>query len=252
MKLYILPLGRCGNDKEKVFTPGIDQGVWIDVPIWAALIQSQGLNILLDTGMHPVHIDRPESTFEGTSYAQSIIPRMVEADSLQNRLAETGISPSEIDIVINTHLHFDHAGGNYLFPQATFIVQKEHFEQAIKMPEAFPPKYFLLSGLNYDLISGELTLIPGLEIIRCPGHVPGMQTIIVRLPDTGTIILAGDAISLREHLASDRWDGYWNPKLARTSARRIEAIVKAERGQVFYGHDPEWWNSIKQSPDFYT
>lgn len=252
MRLFILPLGHCGNDKARVFTPGKDEGSWIRVPIWACLIQAGGLNVLVDTGMHPVHIHDPEATFRGTDYEAWIRPEMQEEDRLEFRLGELGLTPRDIDLVINTHLHFDHAGGNYLFPHATFLVQKEHYQHALGMPEAFPPGYYLLPGLNYDLVEGEMSLLPGLEIVRSPGHVPGMQTVILRLPDTGTIVLASDAISLAEHLAEDRWEGYGNPKQARASARRLEAIARMESGQIFFGHDPEWWQGARRSPDSYT
>lgn len=252
MKLYVLPLGSCGNDKEKIFTPGKDEGEWIEVPIWASLIQAEGLNILVDTGMHPVHIEDPQATFADTPYVEWIRPMMREEDTIVNRLSELGLTPDDIDIVINTHLHFDHAGGNCFFPNSTFMVQKEHYHHALGTPEAFPPRYYLLPGLSYDLIEGELTLLPRVEIIRCPGHVPGMQTVVVRLEESGTIVLGGDAISLRENLTDDRWESCWNPSLAKASARRLEAIAKAENGQLFFGHDPGWWKSVKRSPDYYA
>jgi N-acyl homoserine lactone hydrolase len=252
MRLFILPLGSCGNDKEKIFTPQKDVGVWIEVPIWAALIQVKGLNILVDTGMHPVHIQDSTATFGGTPYVEWIRPKMQAEDLLDRRLGEIGLSPEDIDIVINTHLHFDHAGGNYLFPQATFLVQQEHYQHALGMPEAFPPRYYLLPGLNYELLRGEITLVPGVELILSPGHVPGMQTVVLDLPDTGTVILASDAISLEEHLLEDRWEGYWNPKSARASARRMSSIAQARGGRIFFGHDPAWWESVTKSPDHYS
>ena len=252
MKLNILPLGYCGNDKEKIFTPKKDYGEWIEVPIWATLIQSDNLNILVDTGMHPQHIEEPGATFAGTPYEGWILPKMDWADSLNSRLEEIGLKPKDINIVINTHLHFDHAGGNYLFPHATFLVQGDHFQHALEMPEAFPPKYYLIPGLNYDRLGGEITLIPGVDIIRSPGHVPGMQTVIVRLSQSGTIVLASDAISLKEHLVEDHWEGYWNPKLARSSALRMRTIASMENGNIFYGHDPDWWKSVRKSPEYYA
>jgi N-acyl homoserine lactone hydrolase len=177
---------------------------------------------------------------------------MEATDALEYRLGEIGLAPDDIDLIVNTHLHFDHAGGNFLFPHATFLVQEDHYHHALGMPEAFPPRYYLLPGLNYDQLGGEISLIPGVDIIRCPGHVPGMHTVIVRLAEAGTIVLASDAISLEEHLIEDRWEGYWNPKLARASALRMQAIAHAEHGNIFYGHDPEWWKSIRKSPEYYA
>jgi N-acyl homoserine lactone hydrolase len=202
--------------------------------------------------MHSVHVHEPASTFSGTPYVDWIKPQMQAEDMLERRLGEIELSPDDIDIVVNTHLHFDHAGGNSLFPQATFLVQRDHYKHALGMPEAFPPRYYLLPGLNYELLQGEITLIPGVDLILSPGHVPGMQSVVVSLPETGTVILASDAISLEEHLNEDNWGGYWNPKSARASARRIRAIAQAKRGQIFFGHDPAWWQNVIKSPEHYT
>lgn len=252
MKLYVLPLGSCKTDKEKVFTPGKDEGVWIEAPIWASLIQVESLNILIDTGMHPIHIKVPQATFAGTPYAEWIHPLMREEDIVVNQLGQLGLTPEDIDFVVNTHLHFDHAGGNCAFSKSIFLVQKEHYQHALTMQETFPPRYFLLPDLTYELIEGEMTLVPRVEILRSPGHVVGMQTVVVRLPETGTIVLASDAIPLKENMREDRWRSTWNPKMARASARRLQAIAEAEEGQLFFGHDPEWWKGVKVSPDYYS
>jgi N-acyl homoserine lactone hydrolase len=251
MKFYVLPLGSCDDDKGKVFTPGVDEGLRIVAPNWAGLIQVHGLNILIDTGMHPDHIQNPKVTFAGTEYEELILPIMQEQDSILYQLRKIGLGPEQIDFVINTHLHFDHSGCNAFFPRATFLVQREHYEHALTLPEAFPPRYYLLPGLQYELLSGEITLLPGIDLIRCPGHVPGMMCVILHLPQTGTLVIASDAISLKEHLEQGRWEAFWNPALARSSGKRLAAIAAAENGQIFYGHDPAWWRTINLAPDCY-
>ena len=167
-----------------------------------------GLNILIDTGMHPVHIEKPDATYADTPYEKLILPMMDERDTVLYQLKQLGLEPGDIDFVINTHLHFDHCGGNTFFPKATFIVQREHYQFALQNPETFPPKYFLIPGLNYNQIDGEMTLLPGLDLIVCPGHVPGMMCVVLRLEKMGTIVIASDAVSLKESLVEERWDGF--------------------------------------------
>jgi len=251
MRLYILSLGKCDNDKELIFTPGINRGIWVKVPIWASLVSCHGLNILIDTGMHSNHITDPSITFRNTALEGAIRPIMTGHDSLLYRLSEIGFKPEDINIVINTHLHFDHAGNNYLFPNARFIVQHDHFNYAVNNPISFPHQYFLLDNLHYDLINGEIDLLPGIKIIRSPGHTVGMQTVILKLTRSGIIILASDAISFKEHLEKNIWNGYEDPVNAKVSGLRLEEFRREENGRIFFGHDPDQWDEINKSPQYY-
>jgi N-acyl homoserine lactone hydrolase len=215
MKYYILPLGECDCDKGLVLTPGSGTGERIIIPIWASLVQVEGLNILFDTGMHPVHIKDPHATFGGTPYDPLIVPIMKEEDRIENRLAEIGLEPKDIDIVVNTHLHFDHAGNNGLFTNSLIVVQREHYEVAVETLVAFQTKYWHLPNLTYELVDG-------------------------------------DAISMEENLTTDNWVGTWNPIKARVSAKRMAAIARVEGGTLLFGHDPESWKALKLSPEYYS
>jgi hypothetical protein len=62
-----------------------------------------------------------------------------------------------------------------------------------------------------DLVDGDLNLAPGVQVLRLPGHVDGFQAPVLRLPESGTMDIAGDAISLQENLARDNWGAFWNP-----------------------------------------
>jgi len=252
MRLYILPLGACDCDKGRVLTPGSGEGERIAAPIWAALVQVEGLNILFDTGMHPVHIQDPQATFRGTPHVGRILPVMHEQDRLENRLAEIGLGPEDIHFVVNTHLHFDHAGSNYLFTNSVILVQRDHYQQACDNLGSFQAKYWHLPDLTYELVEGDLNLAPGVQVIKAPGHAKGFQAPVIRLPDSGVIVLAGDAISMEENLKADRWEGTWNPTKARASARRLAAIAKAGGGKLVFGHDPEFWKTLKLSPEYYS
>lgn len=251
MRFFVLSLGANDDDKGKVFTPGRDEGKRVVAPNWAGLVQAGDLNILIDTGMHPVHIDNPAATFEDTPYEEWIIPIMTEQDTIVYQLGQIGLVPDDIDYVLNTHLHFDHCGCNYAFPNSTFLIQKDHYEYAVQHPEEFPPEYFLIPGLEYEFLYGELTLIPGMDVVRCPGHVPGLQAVVLRLENAGTLVLAMDAISIAEMITDDLWEAFWNPVLAKHSARRLSSIAEMQGGQLFYGHDPDWWEGVKKVPDFY-
>lgn len=157
MQLYILPLGDCCCNYE-VIAPGVADGKRIHIPVPSFLIRLDDDSLaLIDTGMSRLHIADPELTWRGTPFAESLVPDMRREDSLLWRLAELDIAPADIKHVINTHLHFDHAGNNDLLTDATFFVQREHYQYAKDNP-AFPNQYWNLPALSYELLDGETTL----------------------------------------------------------------------------------------------
>src|SRR3954464_14379340 len=96
MRLYAIDGGTITIDKGAVFTPGIDEGVQIDIPVPVYLIQTDaGANVLVDTGMHPAHVDDPHHGF-GAGAAAVILPKMRPEDRLDARLGELGLRVEDV------------------------------------------------------------------------------------------------------------------------------------------------------------
>jgi len=92
MRLYVIPAGTLRIDKGAVFTPGIDEGVQIEVPVPVYLIQTDDdKNVLVDTGLHPANVDNPYHTW-GEYAANVVLPILAPADLLEPRLAEIGLA----------------------------------------------------------------------------------------------------------------------------------------------------------------
>ena len=124
MELYVLPLGDCCCNYE-VIAPGVRDGHRIHIPVNAFLIRLPDERlVLVDTGMSRLHVDDPELTWRGTPAAEALLPVMRKEDNLLFRLGQLDVAPQDVDFVINTHLHFDHAGNNDLLGGATFFVQR--------------------------------------------------------------------------------------------------------------------------------
>jgi N-acyl homoserine lactone hydrolase len=252
MKLYILFLGEACIDKGAVISPGVGDGRRVHIPIPAYLLQmDDGTNVLIDTGMHRKHIDDPEYTFRGQEVAKVLLPCMRPEDSLVRRLAELDLSPQDIHHVINTHLHFDHAGNNELFRDATIFVQRQHYDVAKEHP-AFPNEYFDIPGLRYELIDGEPELFPGVQAIVTPGHAPWHQSILVRLKNDGNVLLCGDAIYCQDNLDHGAWGGQAEPEVAAESARKLLRIADENDALMVYGHDPDQWRRLRKVPAYYA
>ena len=126
-------------------------------------------------------------------------------------LKNSGIDPKDIDIVILSHLHWDHAFNNHIFKNAEFIVQKRELQYAIaplpvhmKGYEAvaigMSPDY--ITKTKYTIIDGDMDIIPGVSVIHTPGHSPGSMCIVVKT-DRGNYTIATDTVPLFENWNND-------------------------------------------------
>lgn len=247
MRLFILPLGDCCCPYETI-APGVIDGKRIHIPVPGYLVQlDTGELLLIDTGMNRVHIEDPERTWRGHELADKLIPAMRPEDNLAVRLADLDIAPQDIKHVINTHLHFDHAGNNDLLGGATFYVQREHYEFAKGNP-MFPNQYWNLPALNYELLDGPTTLFPGIETIPTPGHAPGHQSVLLRLGEASNVIVCGDAVYCQENYDHDSWSAQADPDTARTSAQELLRLAKKESATLLYGHDRQQRLRLAYSP----
>jgi N-acyl homoserine lactone hydrolase len=247
MELYALPLGDCSCPFE-VVAPGVHDGMRTHIPVTSYLIRLPGDQLaLVDTGMSRLHVEDPDLTWRGKTQAAWLTPVMRPEDSLLYRLAQLDIEPQNIDYVINTHLHFDHAGNNDLLGNATFFVQREQYDLAKDNP-SFPNQYWNLPSLSYELLDGEQELFPGVLAIPTSGHTPGHQSVLLRLPETGALILCGDAVYCQENYDYDSWDSQADPTTARESAMKLRTLADTEQATMFYGHDREQARTMRWAP----
>jgi len=212
------------------------------IPIVCYLVQTgDGKHILIDSGL-PEIIPEDASGFEN---GQDVI----------EQLASLGLQPDDIDTVISTHYDIDHAGRHAAFTQAHYVVQRVHHLDAASNPRfaALRPQWDQPMA-RIRLVDGDTELLPGLELIETSGHVPGHQSVLVRLPKTGAILLTIDAVSFGEGFTRDKQDDGSNPDAAAIRASTIKLLDLVERehiGLVIFGHDKEQWETLKKAPEFY-
>ena len=149
------------------------------------LIRTGRENVLVDTGIGNKVDEKTRSIYR-------------PQELLMQSFEQAGISPDEIDIVINTHLHFDHAGWNThyqhgkpvaTFPRATYYVQKGELEHAHEQHERDRVSYMtdnydpLVTSGQMKLLEGDIEIVPGISVKRCPGHTRDLHAVIIRSGD---------------------------------------------------------------------
>ena len=209
-----------------------ERDLFVECPVWSALLRTPEGLILFDTGLHPVHVERPDATF-GANPALRIT--MTAEDAIVPRLADLGVQPDDVTVVVNSHLHFDHAGNNRAFPKATFIVQAEQLAYAKGRPN-FPGIYWDDPGLSYVPATGRARVAQGVDVVPTPGHAPGHQSLIVELAETGRVVLCGDAAFTRANLERGETPGQ-DPVAAKESLALIRSLVKDDLDRAFPSHD---------------
>lgn len=170
---------------------------------------------------------------------------------LEDALAELGHSPGDVGWVINSHLHFDHAGGNTYrnaggeigvsFPRARYVVQRGELEFARRLNERtaasyLPPNF---EAVPFSPIDGETEVLPGIRCLPTPGHTPGHQSVLVENGGDRLCFLA-DVVPTSAHLPLPWIMGFdIEPLVTLESKRRLYARAEAQGWLLFFEHDPE-------------
>jgi N-acyl homoserine lactone hydrolase len=158
-------------------------------------------------------------------------------------LAAEGLSPGDIDLVINCHLHADHAGGNVNFRGTRIVVQPAELEAASSDPDYTVPGDVDLADGRWDVLEGEHEPLDGVRVIPTPGHSPGHQSVVVKT-DAGRLLLAGqifrDASGFARAVTALRLAeaGYEDPP---EYPDWLPRLLELEPYRVAFGHDHAIW-----------
>jgi N-acyl homoserine lactone hydrolase len=223
----------------------------IRLPIPAYLIEHPNGTALFDTGMHPDCQHDPAGRL-GPRLAGLFEFDYRPGEEIAARLEAIDRDPAKIDLIINSHFHFDHVGGNVLIPNATMLVQRREWDAGMDSDAAakrgFDPRDFDL-GHKLRLLDGEHDVFGDGSVLCLPtyGHTPGHQSLKLRMPG-GDIVLAADSCYFCRTLRERRLPRFAHDHHAMLAALdRLEALEK--RGaRIFFGHDPEFWESVPQAP----
>ena len=236
-RVHLLPCGYEECDKGSL-TLMKDYGQIVDLPYYVYLIEDDESAILVDTGcsdnwkeLHPEII------------LKLYPPHIKDEERFERVLGSVGFKPDDVDFVINTHLHYDHCGNNRLFSRARILVNETELQHALAPGwwESLPyvRATFDIPQLKYQTVRGAFDVTPGVRIIPTPGHTAGHQSVVVKLEKTGTLVLAGDAISHRENLELPILPGlYVDAEMYAHSKDQLRQL--AESGTLVLTHSREY------------
>ena len=217
---------------------------------WSVVKHPEGA-VVIDTGIHPGAIDDADAAW-GTGEERIGVPLMERGQEVTAQLARIGLAPSDVRYVVNTHLHGDHVGGNAELPDATFVCQRDEYEYASapdipSMVREYPLGQLAFDTLRYEPVDGDHDLYGDgtIQLVKTPGHTPGHQSVVLRLPERGTVILTGDAIWTEANLDEMTLPGIvWFPSAYVKSRRRLLDVHAAEGADWFFTHDPETFGAL--------
>lgn len=208
------------------------------------LVRGGGKNILIETG-------------NGTKWdaKQRAIYGFEEGDPLTKSLADAGLKPDDIDVVINTHLHFDHAGGNTrpmdgrdvpAFANAQYVVQRGELAHAMEPSDRDRASYYadrfvpISEAGQWKLVDGDAEILAGITVTKIPGHNADIQAVKISGGEQ-TIVFVADLLPTRHHLPLPWIMGYDLYPLQTLETKRKWIGEIAGRGWVVvFGHDAEF------------
>jgi N-acyl homoserine lactone hydrolase len=239
-RLYVLYCGDVALTDMGRFSPGYSGPGALSVTCY--LVKHGQDWLLWDTGLGDQILSMPEGqkSNAGVWYVKK---------TLASQLAEIGLTPSAIKYLALSHSHPDHVGNLKLFPQSTLVVQKAEYDwpDATGAPR-FPAEQPVIKAEgDYDVFADGSVML-----ISTPGHSPGHQCLLVKLPKTGAILLTGDAVHTKANWDNKRAPTQnFNHPQSLASLGRMVAVLKENHGQLWIGHEASEVPLRKYAPQYY-
>jgi N-acyl homoserine lactone hydrolase len=244
-KLYILNCGEGVAGDISRWSPGLNEGKSMNFVDSCYLIKHAQGWFLWDTGV----ADSIAAMPDGLAPADPKATHWRRPKTLAGELDKLGLKPSDIKAMAISHTHPDHVGNVEMFPTTMLYVQKAEYEwpgtnNAPRFKAEHPVTK--LEGDRDVFGDGSVT------ILSTPGHTPGHQSLLVKLPKTGALVLSGDAV----HFTSN-WEIRAVPSMntskeqTQASMQKIAETLTKEKAQLWINHDKAQRDGLKMSPEFY-
>ena len=244
-RLYIMNCGEGVAGDIGRWSPGVNEGKTMDFVDTCYLIKhSQGW-FLWDTGISDTVASMPN----GLVPADPKATVWHRPKTLAAQLDQLGVKPSDVRAMAVSHSHPDHTGNVEMFPSTMLYVQRKEYEWPgpNKEPRFDPAHPVTLLEGDRDVFGDG-----GLTILSTPGHTPGHQSLLVKLPKTGAVLLSGDAVHFKSN-----WDNRVIPSMntskeqTTASMQKIADTLEKEKAQLWINHDKAQRDGQKMAPEYY-
>lgn len=252
-RMYVLDCGESETqDVSANWSPGVNVGKPRLFSDNCYLIKHEKGWMLWDSGIPDAVAEKPE----GVSGAGGLLVLKVTR-TLQAQLKELDVAPAQVTHVAFSHFHGDHVGNANLFTAATLYIQNPEFEAAFGTePAKFgfnPATYEKLRNNPIVKLSGDKDVFGdgSVVILSTPGHTPGHQSLLVKLPATGAVVLSGDATHFQENWENRRIPARnFDKEQTAASMQKIANVLQQEKAVLWINHDYDQSAALPRAPQF--
>ncbi len=178
--------------------------------------------------------------------------------SLIDQLADMNLAPADIDKVAFSHMHYDLVGAANAFTESTLLIQDTEYEAAfvnVNNPVFQPDLYADLKDSEMERLSGDHDVFGDgrVMIVSAPGHTPGHQVLLVKLANTGPLLLSGDLYHFQMSRKLRRAPVF-NTDAEQTfrSMDKVEALIESEGATLWIEHEKALADTLNMAPAFYN
>lgn len=249
IKLYVLYAGSMICTDASQLNDKLTQPEKVPLANPIFLIAHPDGYLLWDTGLSDELIQKEEGI-------ENWIFQLRMHKTVKEQLDEIGVSPDDIDYLAFSHMHIDHTGNANQFKSATLLMQEKEYFVAFDTTnkpynyadyEALKDSKIIKINGDYDVFGDG-----SVQLIATPGHTAGHQSLLVRLEETGAVILSGDITYYQESYVSDGLPTFnVNRAQSVASLAKIKKLVKEQNAQLWIQHDQARFDSLKLIPAYY-
>ena len=248
----------CGGDQaDLAINDPFDENVGTTQysPYFFYLVEHPRGRVLFDTGLHP-EIATNFAARMGDATVDAFPIEMYEDGDVVGQLRKLGLTPEDVDAVVPSHLHFDHAGGLEFVKHAPVYLQASELETA-RNPPVYQADLYMAADFEHDLdwrlLDGDHDLFGdgSLQIIATPGHTRGHQSLVIRFDERPPLVLIGDAAYNLAKMRQRRLPAIvWSPDAMVQSWERLELIERETGAELRCTHESNFAD-VPIAPDAY-
>jgi N-acyl homoserine lactone hydrolase len=266
IKLHVLEAGTMEADLGwLLLKPGLvmkdrdhrhEERAWAQVPTHAVLIEHPEGRILWDTGV-PRDWERRWAPTGLDGFFPVVEDPQATTGYLDSSLAQLELTPEDIDVLVLSHLHFDHAANARAFDngRTRILTSRAELDGVATLSGYNQGGYVLgdFAGLDIGGLTGDDEIAPGVSVVQTPGHSWGTLSLRVDLPEAGTKLFTSDAVYL-----SDSWGPpavgaavVWDNLAWLESVEKLRRIAREQDAEVVFGHDEVQKTQLTFAPHGY-